>query len=368
MEITAMDSDDKKLKIDIDVLRDEEPEGYFKKPEIKPEMKPSSSVTSMTKEEAIKYLGLPADANDYAIDEKFWKLSKRYRGMAPDYRNEEGLSSEQLLTDLSAAYDIATGACEARQKALEVRASEKKFFRKTAGEWKNYFGYTWLKWLVVIAISICVINIGYHAVFKKGYDTGIISIGHFYADTSVVESYLTTNLGYTNPYINAVDLVVLNDQDQVTDVYAEETASTLFLSVPDVIVTDDATLKYYYDECVDLSDFYEELRATLPAEVFGKITPIYCSESEYHKLTADYLEAMNMDSDPDDENATYSETSVLIGLEINDPDVINALGYENKWPSYEPSLVFSIYTGCNSQDNAKKIITSILSDWGNYTA
>ena len=81
-------------------------------------------IASMTKEEALEFLGLPADADKEALENRFWQLSKKYRSLKGD-------ESEQKLADLSAAYDIASGNRDLRVQAEETRAHEKKFMGKT---------------------------------------------------------------------------------------------------------------------------------------------------------------------------------------------------------------------------------------------
>ena len=87
----------------------------------------SSDIVSMTREQALEYLGLPANANDFMIDEKFWKLSKQYRG-------DNSPEGKQKIADLSAAYDIATGRRDERVQKAQQREMERKYFGKTGDE------------------------------------------------------------------------------------------------------------------------------------------------------------------------------------------------------------------------------------------
>ena len=96
----------------------------------------SSDIVSMTREQALEYLGLPANANDFMIDEKFWKLSKNIRG-------DNTPEGKQKIADLSAAYDIATGRRDERVHKAEQREQARKIFGKTGDEWRTYFSYTW---------------------------------------------------------------------------------------------------------------------------------------------------------------------------------------------------------------------------------
>ena len=49
-----------------------------KKAVLSPEDGASENIVSMTREEAIEYLGLPADADQEAIENRFWQLSKKF--------------------------------------------------------------------------------------------------------------------------------------------------------------------------------------------------------------------------------------------------------------------------------------------------
>ena len=100
-----------------------------KKTGILPEDGASEEIVKMTREEALDYLGLPADADKEAVENRFWQLSKKYRTMRGD-------ESEQKMSDLSAAYDIATGNRDIREEAAKARANEKQFLGKTKSEWK----------------------------------------------------------------------------------------------------------------------------------------------------------------------------------------------------------------------------------------
>ena len=90
------------------------------KAEIPKVFKPSPEILQMSREEAVSYLGLKDDANDFAIDEKFWQLSKRYRG-------DDTPESEQKLADVSCAYDIACGRRDEVRKETQINASRRKF-------------------------------------------------------------------------------------------------------------------------------------------------------------------------------------------------------------------------------------------------
>lgn len=312
----------------------------------------SEEVLAMTKQEAIEYLGLPADANDFAIDDKFWQLSKRYRGDT----SEEG---KKKLADLSAAYDIATGQRDKREQALKIRESRKKFLGKTADEWKNYFYYTWYKYLIAIVLIILGCNLLYTIIFTPRIDASVVSIGHFVIEGQYYEDKLK-DMGFRNPFINYVDMVVPNDQDQSAEAYSNQEAATIFLTYPNVIVTDPMTCKYYFGQYADCTELYNELRGKLSAETFASLTPIYCSEVEYQEIMQAYHEYYEAVTDEEIDLEEYSDEEIMIGIEIDNEDYITQLGYINLWPQSETALVFSINSESMNLDDSKRIITELL--------
>jgi len=59
----------------------------------------TSSEYVMDRAEALSVLHLDEKANAYAIDERFWQLTKRYRREKND----------EMLAQITAAYDVASG-------------------------------------------------------------------------------------------------------------------------------------------------------------------------------------------------------------------------------------------------------------------
>lgn len=317
---------------------------------------PNQGVTSeligMSAEDALKYLELPSDANESQIDDAFWKLTKNARSIKDDALRE------QRLADLSYAFDVATGKEARRIKAMEERAATKKYFGKTKEEWGVYFGYTWYRYLIVIVGIIIVLSIGYRMFFTPKEDISILSIGHFDADVEVMENRLKDS-GFVNPFVNTANTVVPNDEGESNSSIADMTSSVLFASSPEIIITDEKSCKYFFEQFQDLSVFYESLRNSLSSEVFEKIEPIYCSEYEKGLISVEYLESMKMEADRS-ELDEMSQEQIIIGLKVTDTTFIKKLGYTNLWPKTEPTLVIGI--GHSAKDNAKceKVISDML--------
>lgn len=325
--------------------------------EIKNEGNKASNLDSMTREEALEYMGLPSDSNNYAIDEKFWALSKKLRGSKDE-------NAQEKLDELSAVYDIAIGNRDKRRNAEETRSKKRKFLGKTASEWGTYFSYTWYKYVLGIVIIALACNLCYHMFFQEKNDVSVIAVGHISVEDDSITEYLTNKLGYENPYFNYADVVVDNDEDQTGNAYSDQTASVLFLKYPDVIITDEMTYKYYYEAYMDMTDIYQYLIDNVSPEIMAKVKPVYCSEYEYHVLADVYDDLYDDYTEAD--YSDYSRKSVMVGLEITDPDVVSALGIYNLWNDEEPSVIFSVYNSGGNYDNALAVIKGFIEDWGNY--
>lgn len=313
----------------------------------------SSDISQMTKADALDYMGLPANANDFAIDEKFWVLSKNLRG-------DNTPEGKKKLSELSAVYDIASGRRDERVQKEEQREQERKFLGKTGDEWRTYFSYTWYKYLIGIILIYLAGNLIYTIVSRPGYDSGVLSIGHFSNESDYIERFMTTRLGFENPMIGVVDMVVPNDQDQSQSAYADQSAATMILSCPNVIVYDEATMPYYFSNLADLSSLYGFLRENLTSEQMSKIEPVFMSEREAQHILNQYEVSYGAELNVDDNLLLYDDTTVLVGLEITDPDAIRILGYENLWPETKPTLVFTIYSQSMDYSDSEFIIMELL--------
>lgn len=319
------------------------------------EVKASSDISSMTREQALEYMGLPANANDFMIDEKFWKLSKQIRG-------DNTAEGKQKITDLSTAYDIATGKRDERVDKAIRREKEKKYFGKTGDEWRTYFSYTWYKYLIAVILIFLAGNLINTIINKPGYDSGILTIGHMSNESDYLENFMTTRLGFKNPMISVVDIVVPNDQGQTQQAYADQTASTLMLSCPNVLIFDEVTMPYYYGSLNDVSSLYNYLRDNLSDVQFAKLRPIYMSEREAQQVLLDY--ELNYGAEgavSDDDLSVYDETPIMVGIEVLDEDAIRLMGYQNLWPDYPTTLIICVYSQTMDYSDSELIVYQLLS-------
>lgn len=315
----------------------------------------SPELIGMSKEEAFKYLELSPDANDFELDDKFWQLSKRIRNI------EDQAEMNQKMTDLSYAYDVATGKEEARLKALAEREAAKKYFGRTAEEWKVYFGYTWYKYLIAIVAIIAVGMICYRVFFTPDEDIAVMEVGHFEADAGLMELRLKQE-GFKNPYCTCVDYVAPNSEGVQGNMYNEMTATVLFTSNPEVIITDTVSYGYCFGQFADMEYFYEELKNELPVEVFTKITPVYYSEYEAVKLSVEYQENSNTGEVDRSELDTASQEQILIGIKITDQEAMERLGLRSLWKQEPKDMIIGLGTNGDNRTGGETVIRMILSE------
>ena len=200
-------------------------------------------------------------------------------------------------------------------------------------------------------------------VLKPRNDVSVIALGHFAYEDDVLEDILINECGYKNPYINAVDVVPENEEGQSDNGYGDQTASTVLMTQPEVIICDTECVYYYFSQFADCREVYEELRELLPSDVFSKLTPVYYSEREYQELAYEYEMSMDMYENDVDESIfdEYSDEPVMIGIRVDDEEFMTTLGFTNNWHFVPGRLIFSV--GANSDDRvgAQNILIQILS-------
>jgi len=310
-----------------------------------PEISPADPIQERTLDRAAAFdiLGLKETANAYAVDNRFWQLTKRYRAE----KNDEKLKA------VTEAYEIASGRAAQKQVELTTEEHSKKFFGKSIRQWKVYLYYTWWKILVFV---ICIAVGGalvYQMITGGNYGIKVVSIGHFYMDNTYLTDYTEDELGYSKPYITYADLVVDGSEAESNATVYGAASAAAFLGInPDVIIFDAKTMPYYLGIIVDMDSYYKSLQETLPKVLLDKIEPVTCTLRQYKELIAE--EDEKIDLSPDD------EVEHIYGLKISDPELINALGYFNEWTSQDASLVFSISATSTDMTKAQDFITAIM--------
>ena len=309
----------------------------------------SIDLEKMTKEEALEYMGLPSDANDFIIDEKFWKMSKNLRG-------KSGEENEEALNELSAVYNIACGRRDEALAKQEAYAREKKIAGKTKGEWKNFFSYEWFKILVIAVIAVCLVSILY-SVFTNRYDVSIVVFGHMDVETELLGDSVKSD-EIKKPYVTYVDIVVPNDQGATDNVYADQSFASAMNAYPNILITDTMTYKYYYGYYHELDSLYDAVWNSLASQEKAVAEPVYLSEREAFEFTEEYYKETGMADGSTAEEC--DPTPVLIGFKLKDKESAINLGIEEKWPDTDEGLIICINRDTTDIEASQKMLISII--------
>ena len=307
---------------------------------------------SMTREEALEYMGLEADADIKEIDDRFWQMSKKYRG-------KDDPESVRMEDEISAVYDIASGRRDRRLAEEKQRASEPMYFGRYKSDWKNIIQYSWRKWLLFAFIAICSVAV-IVGIFTSGKsDCSVIVFGHMYFDNTCMREALEAQ-GIKKPYVGSVDLVVPNDQDIAQEEYSAELFNAQFYTDPDVLISDSRAYLFYFSAFKDLSPLYDRIMEGLSDEAKAGVEPVYMSERDAVK----YQNIMNtLNGILDQENIDPEEipdTPVMIGIEIKDPEIVKKLGVDCWWKERETTLLLGQCTNSTNDDQTVLVITTII--------
>ena len=309
-------------------------------------------LTAMTREEALAYMGLSSDADIKEIDDRFWQMSKKYRG-------KDDPESLRMEDEISAVYDIASGRRDFRATEEQQKEAETKIFGKGRSEWKNFFDYTWYKWLagILIAIAATIVIIGLVNNSKTSY--AVIVFGHLYFDDTYMREALVA-AGAKNPYIGDADIVVPNNEGFTYSETGNETLNSMFYMNPVALVSDRESYPYYFSTFKDLSPINDRIMAGLTDEAKAGIEPVYMSEQDSVYYQNEMYRSYGFDdvdlSNPDD----FSNEPVLIGYEITDPDLAAKLGVNCMWHSRQTTLVVGQCANCTEDDKSILVITAII--------
>ena len=283
----------------------------------------------MTREQALEYMGLGSDADIKEIDDRFWQMSKKYRGKD----DPESMAMEE---EISAVYDIASGRRDIRIQEEKQRESEPKYFGRYKSDWQTIIHYNWKNWLLgaVVGISIIVILVGYFLNAKN--DCSVLVFGHMYLDNTYMRQALEEQ-GLKNPYVGLA-----------------------FYTNPDVLISDNRAYKFYFSVFKDLGPLYDRIMAGLSDEAKAGVKPIYMSERESVRYKNDMLQEYGLGEEDIRNPAEFPDDPVLIGFEITDQDVVTNFGVEAKWKSRQTTLMLGQCKNSTDDDMTVKIITSII--------
>ena len=307
---------------------------------------------TMSREEALEYMGLDPDADIKVIDDRFWQMSKHYRGKT----DPESVEKEN---EISAVYDIASGRRDRRIKEKIRHDSEPMYFGRYKSDWKNIIHYNWKNVLlgIVVAVSAIIVIIAVATNTRSG--CSVVVFGHMYLDDTYMREALVAE-GIKRPYIGMADIVVPNDQNIPPQEYGNETFNAMFYTNPDVMISDKESYGYYFSTFKDLGPLYDRIMDGLTDKAKAGVVPVYMTEQEAVEHTNRlYLEYGVGDEEIEDPSL-FSGEPVLIGIEIPDQDICSKLGIEAKWKSRKTSLVFGQCMNSTNDDQTVKVITAII--------
>jgi hypothetical protein len=316
------------------------------------EVSADDKYSSMTREEALKFMGLEADADIKAIDDRFWQMSKHYRG-------KDDPESVKKEDEISAIYDIASGRRDRRIKEKIRHESEPMYFGRYKSDWKNIIHYNWKSFLlgVVVAVSAILVIIAVATNTRSG--CSIVVFGHMYLDDTYMREALVAE-GIKRPYIGMADIVVPNDQNIPMQEYGNETFNAMFYTNPDVLISDNESYGYYFSTFKDLGPLYNRIMEGLSDEAKAGTEPIDVAERQAVEYTNRLYLENGIEDDELDDPARYPDEPVLIGIRIMDEDICTGLGIEAKWMSRKTTLVFGQCMNSTNDDQTVKVITTII--------
>lgn len=306
---------------------------------------------NMTREEALKIMGLGPKAGIKAIEDRFWKMTKQYRGKD----DPESLKKEEEFATL---YEIATGHRDFVRQQEEERNNSAKFFGKTKKEWENWFSYTWYKILIILAAVGIIAAFLISLISNLLVDCNVVFFGLMDLDNTYVTQVLKDS-GKKKPRISAMKVVVPNDEGKgAMDAYNEAFNSMVYTD-PDVLISDEESYPYYFDIFGQLEPIYDGIMAELSDKAKADVEAVYMTEQDSVKYSNEVLRfngITDMDSDP----AEYSDKPILIGIRIKDQDAVKKLGVESLWNDGETTLVVGICGRSKDLEVSKDMIISII--------
>lgn len=308
--------------------------------------------SKMTREDALEYMGLNSDADIKEIDDRFWQMSKKYRG-------QEDPESIAMEDEISAIYDIASGRRDIRAEEEERKKNEPMYFGRYKSDWDNIIRYNWKNWLLgaVVGISALCVIIGY--VMNSKSDCSVLVFGHMYLDNTYIREALEEQ-NLKNPYVGLADIVVPNDENIPMDKMGNEAFNAQFYTNPDVLISDERSYQYYFSTFQDLGPLYDRIMAGLSDKAKAGIRPVYMSEREAIRKNNDLLQSSGFVAEDLRNPAEFPDDPVLIGIEITDPDIVTKMGVEAKWKSRKTTFVLGRCANSKDDDMTVLIITTII--------
>lgn len=309
-------------------------------------------LTTMTREEALDYMGLSSDADIKEIDDRFWQMSKKYRG-------KDDPESRKMDEEISSVYDIASGRRDYRTEQEQQIEAEQKIFGKPKSAWKNYIEYTWYKYLAGAVIAVAAVIVIYGLINNSRTSYAVVVFGHMMFDNTYMRESLIEN-GAKNPYVGYADVVVPNDEGFEYSETGNETLNAMFYMNPVVLVSDKESYLYYYTVFKDLSPLSDQIMAGLTDAAKAGIEPVYMTEQEAISYQNEMYRQNGFDEIDLPDPSLYSDEPILIGYEITDPELAAKMGVNCMWHSRQTTLVVGECVNTEEDEKVVLVITTII--------
>jgi hypothetical protein len=312
---------------------------------------PSTDIGKPTNRvEALRFFGLTESATDYVLEQKYWQMIKKYR--------VDIEANREKLDEINEVYEIASGKRQNTIREETTRDKAFKLFGKTLKEWRNHFYYSWWRYVLVVFLAVVVFLLVRHFFFTATIDLNVVAVGHFEKYNNRIEEVAKAQGWSVNPAVFSSNLVADNSEPPDDDSMSGEISATAFLSVRnDVIITDARTFPFFYMNFMPIDDLYDDMRSELTEEQLDGIEPIYYSTAEHYAILDEYGF-----EDPDRETAEEDSERHVYGLKITDPELIAAMGFENRWKSEPPSLIFCLSVSTEDPEKAARFLRTIIAE------
>lgn len=307
---------------------------------------------AMTREEALEYMGLSSDADIKEIDDRFWQMSKRLRG-------KDDPESKSKEDEISAIYDIASGRRDRRREEQALEDAEPKKFGRSQTQWRNIFHYYWKTVLLGLIVTVSAVLVIIGIATNSKTDCSVIFFGNMNFDNTVVREALLEQ-EIRKPYVGYADLVVPNDEDYPDTDYGAQTFDAMLYTEPDVLISDNKSYFYYFDNFRDLTPLYDRIMAGLSEEAKDVVQPVYMTEQDSVRYKNISLLGIGFETDELGDPLQFSDEPVMIGIEITDPELAVKLGVECKWKSRKTTLILGQCSNSKNDDQTVQVITTII--------
>ncbi len=287
----------------------------------------------MTREEALRVLGLGEGATEYEIERRFTVLVRRARTEAPDAARD---------TSLNEAFNLLTGRDPATRDSLIPEKMRKKVAGRTLYEWANLWHYgrwTLLGILVVVGILGGIV---YSIVTAEKQDFQVAVVGEFalldkdrHAETFPLYQFSRDAAGAVKPLLEFLPLKERDENEMDIAVRMQMSIILSGVNPVDLFITNDYAFHYYRHSGLfaPLEPLYERLRQQIDPALFAQIEPLYgtVEDGDGNPVEGPYL--MGLD---------FTGTWLVEGLGINSERNIVCVGSVGKYTDKAERLILAM--------------------------